>query len=157
MFNVLPLCVIHMKIPKRNIRELTKNKAGDKYICLKCQVTCRYLQLAKKHFFRDHKDFEYFRKLIVDSDFQNKITEASLKEIGSYISKTSAEDHKKLNLEIRDIHQQIYKMVEKFDQILKSDLEGAPTYIRKKHCMLKKLDDLGQKADNLLDLTEKPI
>ena len=135
--------------------KLISGNKGDKYSCSNCKVTSKYFELAKKHFHHYHKDFKDFRKLLVDTEFERKIKETRIKEISSFIDNSSSAERKKLCLEIKEICGQIDKLIEAFDKIKKSDLDGAPTLTRKKKSVMKMLLDLGEKGDNLIYSFEK--
>lgn len=125
---------------------------AEKYMCLKCKATCNYFRLAEKHFHREHKEFTAFRTLLMDADFERKILETRYEEIKKYISINKSTADGKMSLELRQMHQKICEIMEKFDKVSRSEIEGAPTLIRKKHSMLKMLDELGEKVDQLLDI-----
>ena len=127
---------------------------GEKYMCIKCKATSNYFRLAQKHWNREHKDFTKFRTLLIDTEFERKILEARCAEISKYIVLKKPTNDANLSMELRRMHEKVYEIMEKFDQVKRLDLDGAPTLIRKKHSMLKVLDDIGGKIDSAIDMLE---
>ena len=128
---------------------------GEKYMCVKCKVTSNYFRLAEKHWNFEHKDFTRFRTLFIDSEFERKILESRCEEIYKKIVLKNPTSDPNLSLELKRMHEKVFEIMEKFDQVKRVDLKGAPTLIRKKHSMLKMLDDIGGKIDSALDMLEK--
>ena len=129
---------------------------GEKYLCIKCKATSNYYRLAEKHWNCEHKDFAKFRTLLIDSEFERKILESRCEEIHKKIVLKKLTDDGNLSMELRRMHEKVYEIMEKFDQVKRDDLKGAPTLIRKKHSMLKMLDDIGGKIDSAIDMLERP-
>ena len=129
-------------------------ESGEKYMCQKCKATFNYFRIAQKHWHREHKDFTKFRTLLIDTEFERKILEARCEEISKYIVLKKPTNDANLSTELRRMHEKVFEIMEKFDQVKRVDLDGAPTLIRKKHSMLKILDDIGGKIDSAIDMLE---
>ena len=58
-----------------------------KYKCDLCDNICNMYGLVKKHFFQTHKDFTNVSKILVDAEFERKIIDSSLTDIGKLVKK----------------------------------------------------------------------